>query len=129
MPRKRKPIEPKRLHDTIKAHMDSDDWFKEQGYEWKENAAGECDTCVRHVLHHVDIPNAQSTWYKNNAKQWTHNVIQVPTTEGDYVVDLTHRQFDMRSKHPLIEPKDRFEARQVMRKAKPWVFGSPLEED
>jgi hypothetical protein len=98
--------------------MENNEWFKEQGYGWKENAAGECDTCVRHVLYHEDLPGAKSAWYLNEHKEWTHNVIHVPTTEGHYVVDLTHRQFDMRSKYPIVEPLDRFESRQVMRKAK-----------
>ena len=45
----------------------------------------------------------------------SHTVAQVQTSRGPYVVDLTHRQFDEKSPHPLIEPVEKFESRKAMR--------------
>jgi hypothetical protein len=42
-----------------------------------------------------------------------HYLHHVPTTEGPYVVDFTHRQFDESAPHPLVEPLNDFNQRKA----------------
>lgn len=42
-----------------------------------------------------------------------HLLHHVPTTEGPYVVDFTHRQFDDNAPHPLVESLSDFNLRQA----------------
>jgi len=42
-----------------------------------------------------------------------HYLHHVPTTEGPYVVDFSHRQFDPEAPHPLVEPVEAFNQREA----------------
>jgi hypothetical protein len=86
----------------------------------KDSASGECDTACRMV--HDYLPHGSHIKeYRKGYDQNTphvfgnHFVHHVPTTEGMYVVDYTHRQFNANAKFPVVEPQDKFEARKSMR--------------
>lgn len=86
----------------------------------KESAAGECDKACRMVhdyLPHGSHVKEYRQGYDQNKPHLfgNHFVHHVPTTEGMYVVDYTHRQFNANAKFPVVEPQDKFEARQSMR--------------
>jgi hypothetical protein len=79
----------------------------------KESAAGECDTACSYA--HDHLPHGSHiTEYQGETEN--HFVHHVPTTHGMFVVDYTHRQFNARAKFPVVEPQNKFEARQSMRR-------------
>lgn len=93
----------------------------------KESAEGECDKACRYA--HDFLPHGSHVKeYRdpgaNNRQYGNHYVHHVPTTDGMYVVDYTQRQFNANAKFPVVEPKDKYEARQAMRR-----FSTNLDRD
>lgn len=57
-------------------------------------------------------------WMKQEDRKFlSHTAVRA----GDYVIDLTARQFDRRAPFPLIEPVEAFEARWRKRRPSPWM--------
>jgi hypothetical protein len=88
----------------------------------KDSAAGECDKACRivhdylpHGSHVKEYRVGWGTDAKDQPRYSNHFVHHVPTTEGMYVVDYTHRQFNANAKFPVVEPQDKFEARKSMK--------------
>ena len=88
----------------------------------KESAAGECDKACRmvhdHLPHGSHVKEYRVGWgtdSKDKPRYGNHFVHHVPTTEGMYVVDYTHRQFNANAHFPVVEPQDKFEARKSMK--------------
>lgn len=83
----------------------------------KESASGECDKACRYV--HDDLPHgSHQVTYADHPKGWNHYVHHVPTTHGMYVVDYTQRQFNAKAKFPVVEPMEKYQKRQSMKKFK-----------
>ena len=84
----------------------------------KETATNSCFHAVSRV--HSFLPQGSkivrimTTDFRGNPELGGHHYLHhVPTTEGPYVVDFTHRQFDENAPHPLVEPVEAFNQRKA----------------
>lgn len=85
----------------------------------KDSASGFCDSACRMV--HDYLPHgAHMKEYRRiptrNDEFINHFVHHVPTTDGMYVVDYTHRQFQKNAKFPVVEPQEKFDNRPTMKR-------------
>jgi len=94
-------------------------------------ASGECETIAKSILPHMPRGSKVIRFIgPRGSDDHQHWAIEVPTTEGAHVVDLTHSQFagpftrpEYPANHdatpfPLIEPKQIFVNRSTMKN--PW---------
>ena len=113
---------PKELHNLAKsltdtAHPDLGGDVNELSYRGanKESAEGECDKACR-IAHDFLPHGSHQVMYDEHPRQINHFVHHVPTTEGTYVVDFTQRQFNAKAKFPVVEPVEKYNKRQSMKK-------------
>ena len=115
---------PSELKSHVKSAIENTP-YKTSMERIQRNPSGECydATCLIHGnmphgshvavyggRHHNPYSTRSADWYSN------HFLHHVPTTEGMYAVDLTHKQFDSKAKMPLVEPLNKFQERKQMKK-------------
>ncbi len=118
-------ITPRELHALARAVLSPthpehsyDGENQMQYYDNPWGASGDCYNACERV--HNDMPEGSHivrylhTGENENFKG-DHFVHQVPTTDGHYIVDYTHRQFHARAPFPIVERQDVYESRRTMK--------------